>query len=94
MSCAECWRSAQIEKTEPASHFIDTRRGGVHVREKGEVVVLPRIGGVQWSTTVESILRVLEIMALGVAVVLGVVLGLAEIAPVSWQLQWAAWWLL
>ena len=92
VSCAECWRSAQIEKTEPASPFIDTRRGGVHVREKGEVVVLPRIGGVQWSTTVESILRVLEIMAPGVAVVLGVVLGLAEIVPVSWQLQWAAWW--
>jgi hypothetical protein len=40
----------------------------------------PRIAGVQWSSTVESILQG---MALGVAVVLGVVLGLAEIAPVS-----------
>ena len=40
----------------------------------------PRIAGVQWSSTVESILWG---MALGVAVVLGVVLGLAEIAPVS-----------
>ena len=73
----------------PPPPFIDTRRGGVHVWEGGEVVVLPRIGGVQWSTTVESIPRVLEIMAPGVAVVLGVVLGLAEITPVSWQLQWA-----
>ena len=51
----------------------------------------PRIAGVQWSSTVESILRG---MAPGVAVVLGVVLGFAEIAPVSWLLQRAAWWLL
>ena len=77
-----------MDKTETASPFIDTRRGGVHVREGGEVVVLPRIGGVQWSTTVESIPRVLEIMAPGVAVVLGVVLGPAEIAPASlWPMQ-------
>ena len=48
--------------------------------------------GAQWSTTVESTLRVLEIVAPGVAVILGVVLGLAEIAPVSWQLQRAKWW--
>jgi len=40
----------------------------------------PRIAGVQWSSTVESILRG---MAPGVAVVLGIVLGLAEIAPAS-----------
>jgi len=33
-------------------------------------------------------------MAPGVAVVLGVVLGLAEIALASWQLQRATWWLL
>jgi len=33
-------------------------------------------------------------MAPGVAVVLEVVLGLAEIMPASWQLQRAAWWLL
>ena len=40
----------------------------------------PRIAGVQWSSTVESALWG---MVSGVAVVLGVVLGLAEIAPVS-----------
>ena len=28
-----------IEKIEPASPFIDTRRGGVHVREGEEVVI-------------------------------------------------------
>jgi len=39
-------------------------------------------------------MRVLEIVAPGVAVVLGIVLGLAEITPVSWQPQRAAWWLL
>ena len=40
----------------------------------------PRIARVQWSSTVESILWG---MAPSVAVVLGVVLGLAEIAPAS-----------
>ena len=51
----------------------------------------PRIAGVHWSSTVESTLWG---MAPGVAVVLGVVVGLAEIAPTSWQLQRAAWWIL
>ena len=49
----------------------------------------PQIAGVQWSSTVESTLWG---MATGMAVVLGVVVGLAEIAPASWQLQRAAWW--
>ena len=49
-------------------------------RESWESSSSPRITGVQWSSTVESILRG---MAPGVAVVLGVVLGLAEIAPAS-----------
>ena len=40
----------------------------------------PRITGVQWSSTVKRILRG---MASGVAVVLGIVLGLAEIASAS-----------
>jgi hypothetical protein len=40
----------------------------------------PRIAGVQWSSTVESTLWG---MASGMAVVLGVVLGLAETAPTS-----------
>ena len=40
----------------------------------------PRIAGVQWSSTVESTLWG---MTPGVAVVLGVVLGLTEIAPAS-----------
>ena len=40
----------------------------------------PRIAGVQWSNNVESILQG---MAPCVAVVLGIVLGLAEIAPAS-----------
>ena len=40
----------------------------------------PRITGVQWSSTVGSTLWG---MAPGVAVILGIVLGLAEIAPVS-----------
>ena len=49
----------------------------------------PRIAGVQCSSTVESTLWGI---VPGVAVALGVVLGLAEIAPASWQLQRAAWW--
>ena len=48
----------------------------------------PRIAGVQWSSTVGSTLWG---MAPGVAVVLGIVLGLAEITPASWRLQRAAW---
>ena len=47
-----------------------------------------RIAGVQWSSTVGSTLWG---MSPGVAVVLGIVLGLAEIAPVSYPPQQAAW---
>ena len=45
-----------------------------------EVVVFPRFAGVQWSNTVGSTLWG---MASGVAVILGIILGLAEIAPAS-----------
>ena len=48
----------------------------------------PRIAGVQWSSTVGS---TLWDMAPGVAVILGIVLGLAEITPTSWRLQRAMW---
>ena len=47
----------------------------------------PRITRVQWSSTVGSTLWG---MASGVAVVLGIVLGLAEITPKSCQPQHAA----
>ena len=50
------------------------------MREKGEVVVFPPNRGVQWSSTIESTLWG---VAPGVAIVLGIVLGLAEIAPAS-----------
>jgi len=53
-----------------------------------EVVLLPRIVGVQWSNTVESTIYG---MTLVVAIVLAIVLGLAEIAPASCQLQQAVW---
>ena len=53
-----------------------------------EVVVFPRIAGVQWSNTVGSTLWG---MASGVTVVLDIVLGPAEIAPVSSQPLQAAW---
>ena len=48
----------------------------------------PRIVGVQWSNTVRSTLWG---MASEVAIVLDIVLGLAEIAPASCQPQQAAW---
>jgi hypothetical protein len=51
----------------------------------------PRIAGVQWSSTVRNILWG---MVPDVAVVLDIVLGLAEIAPAFWWLQRAAWSLL
>ena len=53
-----------------------------------EVVVFPRIAGVQWPNTVVSTLWG---MASGVAVVLDIVLGPAEIAPASCQPLQAAW---
>ena len=56
-----------------------------------EVVVFPRIAGVQWSNTVGSTLFG---MASGVAVVVDIVLDLAEIAPASCQAHQAAWSLL
>ena len=53
-----------------------------------EVVVFTQIAGVQWSNTVGSTLWG---MASGMAVVLDIVLSLAEIAPASRQPQQAAW---
>ena len=53
-----------------------------------EVVVFPRIVGVQWSDTIESTLWG---MATGEAVVMDIVLRPTEIAPVSCQPQQAAW---
>ena len=53
-----------------------------------EVVVLPRIAGVQWSDTVGSTLWG---VASGVAVILDVVHDLAEIALASCQLQQVVW---
>jgi len=53
-----------------------------------EVVVFPRIAEVQWSNTVGSTLWG---MASGVAVVLDIVLGPAEIAPAFCQPLQAAW---
>ena len=63
----------------------------MHGRRSQKSSCFPRIAGVQWSSTVESTLWG---MAPGVTVVLGVVLGPAEIAPASWQLQGAVWSLL
>ena len=75
-------------KGSPSPPFIVTRRDGLHAQGIVKVVVFPRIAGVQWSNTVGSTLWG---MASGVAVVLDIVLGLAEIAPASCQPQQAAW---
>ena len=63
----------------------------MHGRRSRKSSSFPRIAGVQWLSTVESTLWG---MAPGVAVVLGVILGLAEIAPASLYLQRSAWSLL
>ena len=94
VSCAECGEQPRWIKQSPPPPFIYTKRGGVHVRDKGEVVVLPRIGGAQWSSTVGSTLWGTGDHGAERAAVLGVILGLAEIAMASWQLLWVAWWLL
>src|SRR6185437_6732916 len=75
-------------KGSPPPPFIVTRRDGVHAQGNVEVVVFPRNAGVQWSNTVGSTLWG---VTPGVAVVLDIVLGLAEIAPASCQPQQAAW---
>ena len=63
----------------------------MHRRRSRKSSSFPRIAGVQWSSTVGSTLWG---MAPGVAIILGIVLGLAEIAPAFWRLQRAAWSLL
>jgi hypothetical protein len=75
-------------KGSPPPPFIVTRRGGVHAKGNVEVVVFPQIAGVQWLKTVGSTLWG---MVSGVAVVMDIVLGLAEITPASCQPQQAAW---
>ena len=45
-----------VEKMVPGSPFIDTRRGGVHIRGDLKSSSSPRIGGAQWVTTIESTL--------------------------------------
>ena len=45
-----------MEKTETASPFYRHKEGRYTCTGGGEVVVLPRIGGVQWPNTVESTL--------------------------------------
>ena len=88
MLCSTEWADRDPLKGSPPPPFIVTKRDGVHAQGIVEVVVFPRIAGVQWSNTVGSTLWG---MASGVAVVLGVVFGLAEIAPASCQPQQVAW---
>ena len=68
----------------PASSFYRHMEGRVHVQEIAEVVVSPRVAGIQQSSTVGSTLWG---MASGVVVILGIVLDLTEIASVSYQPQ-------
>ena len=56
VSCAKCGEQPRCIRQRPPPPLIDTRRGGVHAQEGGEVVALPRIGGVRWHNTVESTL--------------------------------------
>ena len=64
----------------PPPPFIDTRRDGVHAQGVMTVIVFsPNRGG----AVVEHCGKYTMGMASGVAVVLGIVLGLAEIAPAS-----------
>ena len=69
-----------LERT-PASSFYSHKEGRCTMhRGSWKSSSFPRIAGVLWSGTVGSTLWG---MASGVAVVLGIVLGLAEIAPAS-----------
>ena len=67
-------------KGSPSPPFIVTRRGGAHEQGIVEVIVFsPNRGG----AVVEHCGSTLWGMASGVTVVMGIVLGLAEIAPAS-----------
>jgi len=74
-------------KGNPPPPFIVTRRGSAHEWVLGSCRFPPN-RGVQWSDTVESTMWG---MALGVAAVVDIALGLAEIAPSSCQSLRAAW---
>ena len=74
-------------KGSPPPPFIVTRRDGVHAQGIVEVVVFPRIAGVQWSNTVGSTLCG---MASGVVVVLpapagGVVVAVGRTVLQMWR---------
>ena len=85
LSGAECCVLSNGSDRDPLkgsspSPFIDTRRDDVHAQGIVEVVVFsPNRGG----AVVEHCGKYTVGMASGVAVVLGIVLGLAEIAPAS-----------
>ena len=64
----------------PPPPFIDTRRDGVHAQGIMEVIVVSLNRGGAVVVTVGSTLWG---MAPGVAVILGIVIGLVEIAPAS-----------
>ena len=49
-----------VEKMVPASSFYRHKEARSTCMGRSKVVVLPRIGGTQWVTTVESTLRVTE----------------------------------
>ena len=75
------FRQMNLVKIEPASPFYRHKEGRCTCTGRSQKSSsFSRIAGVQWSITVESILRG---MAPSVAVILCVVLGLAEIALVS-----------
>ena len=78
-SVVSCRMGRPPLRERPPPPFIDTR-DGAHAQGVMKVVVFPRIAGVQWSSTVGSTLWG---MAPGVAVILGIVLGLAEIGRAS-----------
>jgi len=83
-----------VEKMAPASSFYRHKEGQSTCMGRSKVVVLPRIGGAQWVTTVENTLWGTEEHGAGRGGFPGQRPGLAEITPASWQLQRAAWWLL
>ena len=89
-----CVNDDIVEKMVPASPFYRHKEGRSTCMGRSKVVVLPRIGGAQWVTTVESTLQVTEEHGTGRGGCPGRRPDLAEIALASWQLQRAAWWLL
>ena len=84
-----------VEKMVSVFPFYRHKKGRSTCTRRSKVVVFsPNRGRAVGDYCRKYTMGALKSMAPGMAVVLGVIFGLAEITPASWQLQRTTWWLL